>query len=316
MSYLYEISGGRYYLNAFNNLLKRRQMETAAQNQMVSSGGQMPQMMGGGGGQDFGQGREYASPSGPDALGLGPAQDRSAFRDTMREMPPALGYALGMIPGVNTAFSLARAIDYGMGKAAEARNAPANQQMSEARQGFRTGEIADRNAAMQNTPQQAFRSSEISGMNAPMQNTPQQAFQTGEKSYAPIATAPQSNNFFASLLSGILPSSNVSLSPVEVQDRAPSLTPAGMAAAAPGVAEANTAGYDSGMGDFGGGSNSFGEGQYNQGGMVNAQHLMGRAPAPDDGYGALQGGEYVITKAAVERYGKAMMDAINNGTFR
>jgi hypothetical protein len=50
--------------------------------------------------------------------------------------------------------------------------------------------------------------------------------------------------------------------------------------------------------------------------MVKAQHLMGRAPAPDDGYGALQGGEYVITKAAVERYGKAMMDAINNGTFR
>jgi len=110
--------------------------------------------------------------------------------------------------------------------------------------------------------------------------------------------------------------SSVSLGPVEVQDRTPSLTPAGMAAAAPGVAEANAAGYDSGMGNFGGGSDSFGEGQYNQGGMVNAQHLMGRAPAPDDGYGALQGGEYVITKAAVERYGKAMMDAINNGTFR
>ena len=134
--------------------------------------------------------------------------------------------------------------------------------------------------------------------------------------YAGMPAPAKPDNFFASLLSGILPSSNVSLSPVEVQDRAPSLTPAGMAAAAPGVAEANIAGYDSGMGNFGGGSDSFGEGQYNQGGMVNAQHLMGRAPAPDDGYGALQGGEYVITKAAVERYGKAMMDAINNGTFR
>ena len=127
---------------------------------------------------------------------------------------------------------------------------------------------------------------------------------------------PQSRGMFESFLNSVLPSSSVSLNPVEVQDRAPSLTPAGMASAAPGVAEANAAGYDSGMGDFGGGSNSFGEGQYNQGGMVNAQHLMGRAPAPDDGYGALQGGEYVITKAAVERYGKAMMDAINNGTFR
>jgi len=127
---------------------------------------------------------------------------------------------------------------------------------------------------------------------------------------------PQSRGMFESLLSNILPSSNVTLNPVAFEDRTPSLTPAGMEAAAPGVAEANIGGYDSSMGNFGGGSDSFGEGQYNQGGMVNAQHLMGRAPAPDDGYGALQGGEYVITKAAVERYGKAMMDAINNGTFR
>lgn len=83
-------------------------------------------------------------------------------------------------------------------------------------------------------------------------------------------------------------------------------------------------GYGDGMGGGGGGSYGgpgdagFGGGSkaFNQGGMVNAQHLMGRAPAPDDGYGALQGGEYVITKAAVEKYGKRMMDAINNGTFR
>jgi hypothetical protein len=57
-------------------------------------------------------------------------------------------------------------------------------------------------------------------------------------------------------------------------------------------------------------------GEYAHGGMVHAEHLKGRAPAPDDGYGALQGGEYVITKAAVEKYGKRLLDAINNGTFR
>ena len=322
-----------YYLNAFNEMQRRRDM----QNQMR------------GGGQDFGQGKEYASPSGPDALGLGPAQDRSAFRDTMRDMPPALGYALGMIPGISTAFSLAKAVNYGMGKAAEARNAPANQQMSEARQAFRTSEIADRNAAMQNTPQQAFRSSEISGMNAPMQNTSQQAFQTGEKSYAPTATAPPSNNFLVSLLSGILPSSSVSLTPAPVESR--EATPVGFSSptanfgkessiptggmVSPGVALSRddrinavgsvAGGYGGGAGapganadGFGGGDAGFGGGSkaFNQGGMVNAQHLMGRAPAPDDGYGALQGGEYVITKAAVEKYGKRMMDAINNGTFR
>ena len=285
----------------------------------------------GGGGQDFGQGREYASPSGPQALGIGPArgpegQYRSDFRDTMRDMPPALGYALGMIPGIGTAFSLAKVADYAMGKAAEARNAPANQQMSEARQAFRTDEIADRNSAMQNTPQQAFRSNELSGMNAPMQNTPQQAFQTGEKSYAPTATAPQSNNFLASLLSGILPSSSVSLNPAPFEDRMPTLNPYAGENPALSSTGSGFAGADVGFGGgFGGGVGTGTSGGspadaadlgYNQGGMVTPERLMGRAPAPDDGYGALKIGEHVITKEAVERYGRRMMDAINNGTFR
>jgi hypothetical protein len=298
-----------YYLNAFNEMQRRRDM----QNQMR------------GGGQDFGQGRAYASPSGPDALGLGPAQDRSAFRDTMRDMPPALGYALGMIPGIGTAFSLAKAVDYGMGKAAEARNAPANQQMSEARQAFRTGEITDMNAAMQNTPQQAFKSSELSGMNAPIQNTPQQAFQTGEKSYAPTATAPQSNNFLASLLSGILPSSSVSLNPAPIETREVTPNPYGPVGLYGDAAAGTTSGYGGGANapganadGFGGGAAGFGGNSqaFNQGGMVTPERLMGRAPAPDDGYGALKIGEHVITKEAVERYGRRMMDAINNGTFR
>ena len=128
--------------------------------------------------------------------------------------------------------------------------------------------------------------------------------------------APKANSFVESLFNSILPSSAVQLNPAPVEDRAPSLTPAGMAAAAPGVAEANVAGYDAGMGNFGGGSDSFGEGEYNQGGMVDAENLMGEAPGPDDGYGALQGGEYVIKKAAVDKYGQAMLDAINNGTFK
>lgn len=265
-----------YYLNAFNEMLRKRQM----QNEMM------------GGGQDFGQGRAYASPSGPDALGLGPAQDRSAFRDTMREMPPALGYALGMVPGIGKAFSLAKAADYVMGKAAESRNAPANQLMSEARQNFQATEKG-----------------------GSISNTPQQAFQLGEKNYDPTSTV-QNRNFFESYLNSVLPSSSVSLGPpAPVETRTPTLNPDAVAA---------MTGYGDGMGGGGGGSYGgpggagFGGNSqaFNQGGMVHAQHLMGRAPAPDDGYGALQGGEYVITKAAVEKYGKAMMDAINNGTFR
>ena len=83
----------------------------------------------------------------------------------------------------------------------------------------------------------------------------------------------------------------------------------GGGADAPG---ANADGYGGGDAGFGG-SNSQ---AFAHGGMVTPDRLMGRAPAPDDGYGALQGGEYVITKAAVEKYGKRLLDAINNGTFR
>ena len=127
-------------------------------------------------------------------------------------------------------------------------------------------------------------------------------------------------------LGGLLGRSEQAPAPVESRDLMSTPNPSmgssvSLAGIAPTVAEMNQ--YDAQGNNYGGTSfggpdtsNSFGEGQYNQGGMVHSQHLMGRAPAPDDGYGALQGGEYVITKAAVERYGKAMMDAINNGTFR
>jgi hypothetical protein len=125
-------------------------------------------------------------------------------------------------------------------------------------------------------------------------------------------------------LGGLLGRSEQAPAPVETREATPNPSmgsSVSLAGIAPTVAEMNQ--YDAQGNNYGGTSfggpntsNSFGEGQYNQGGMVKAQHLMGRAPAPDDGYGALQGGEYVITKAAVEKYGRRMMDAINNGTFR
>ena len=96
-------------------------------------------------------------------------------------------------------------------------------------------------------------------------------------------------------------------------------TPAVSAPVAPSSISGESLGAaDTSYGGFGndtGGQQGFG-GEYAHGGMVHAEHLKGRAPAPDDGYGALQGGEYVITKAAVEKYGKRLLDAINNGTFR
>ena len=140
-------------------------------------------------------------------------------------------------------------------------------------------------------------------------------------------TAPKANSFVESLFSSILPGSSVSLgtpAPVETKEATPTARSAaesgylgldtgagvgyGGGVDAPG---ANADGFGGGDAGFGGGSQAF-----NQGGMVDAENLMGQAPGPDDGYGALQGGEYVIKKAAVDKYGQAMLDAINNGTFQ
>ena len=138
-------------------------------------------------------------------------------------------------------------------------------------------------------------------------------------------TAPQSRGMFESLLSGILPSSNVSLNPAQVETREATPNPYGPVGLYGDAAAGTTSGYGGGFGapganadGFGGGDAGFGGNSqaFNQGGMVTPERLMGRAPAPDDGYGALKIGEHVITKEAVERYGRRMMDAINNGTFR
>ena len=77
----------------------------------------------------------------------------------------------------------------------------------------------------------------------------------------------------------------------------------GGGADAPG---ANADGFGGGDAGFGGGSKAFA-----QGGMVRLKDLLGKAPGPDDGYGALQDGEYVIKKDAVKRYGVKMLEQIN-----
>ena len=134
--------------------------------------------------------------------------------------------------------------------------------------------------------------------------------------------APQSRGMFESFLNSILPSSSVSLgtpAPVETREVTPN-PPMGssvsLAGIAPTVAEMNQ--YDAQGNNYGGTSfggpntsNSFGEGQYAQGGMVRLKDLLGKAPGPDDGYGALQDGEFVIKRDAVKRYGVKMLEQIN-----
>lgn len=71
---------------------------------------------------------------------------------------------------------------------------------------------------------------------------------------------------------------------------------------------------DSDVGRSAPGSAHDGAGGYAQGGHVSIMHLQGPNPmGPDDGYGALKDGEYVINDKAVKKYGIKLMNAINSG---
>ena len=50
-----------------------------------------------------------------------------------------------------------------------------------------------------------------------------------------------------------------------------------------------------------------------KGGMVNMAPQMNNPPGPDDGYAALDNGEYVIRKSAVKKYGSNIFEQINAG---
>jgi hypothetical protein len=83
-------------------------------------------------------------------------------------------------------------------------------------------------------------------------------------------------------------------------------TPGSQAAAAAASGQfamgPGTPGFNSGM-----------SGLY-KGGHVSMMHLQGPNPmGPDDGYGALKDGEYVINDKAVKKYGIELMNLINSG---
>jgi hypothetical protein len=67
-------------------------------------------------------------------------------------------------------------------------------------------------------------------------------------------------------------------------------------------------------GDASGGGDRGTRGGFAKGGHVSMQHLQGPNPmGPDDGYGALKSGEFVINDKAVKKYGIELMNAINSG---
>jgi len=123
--------------------------------------------------------------------------------------------------------------------------------------------------------------------------TPQQTFRASE-----MAQQDAVNNAFAMQ---------------SMQDALAADTAAAQAAQTQSISDQSNAGADPSSNSPAGG---FGEGQYAHGGRVNRNHLTGPNPqGPDDGYGALQGGEYVIKKAAVRKYGEGMLGKINAGKY-
>jgi hypothetical protein len=235
-----------YYLNAFNEMLRKRQ----SQNQMM-------------GGQEYGVGT--AAPSGPMGARQSGNGSMAGFRNALAN--PAVNFAASMIPALRAPLAFAKLANYGISAYEDSQNTARERAQDQ----FRASEIADMNA-----PAYADDSMDRLSFNAP---------------------SPVSQSSFTS------------------QELAPMAPVAFSSPVSSGSAVADNS-YG-GFGDTTGGNDTMGfAGTYAHGGMVDARHLKGRAPAPDDGYGALQGGEYVITKAAVEKYGKRLLDAINNGTFR
>ena len=70
-------------------------------------------------------------------------------------------------------------------------------------------------------------------------------------------------------------------------------------------------------GDSRGSDGANADGNFYKGGMVTPNRLAGPNPrGPDDGYAALDHGEYVIKASAVKKYGKGLLDAINTEKFK
>lgn len=117
----------------------------------------------------------------------------------------------------------------------------------------------------------------------------------------------------AQIAQGITPQQTFRASEMAQQDAVNNAFAAAQAAQTQSISDQSNAGADPSSNSPAGG---FGEGQYAHGGRVNKNHLTGPDPkGPDDGYGALQGGEFVVKKAAVKKYGEGMLGKINAGKY-
>lgn len=87
----------------------------------------------------------------------------------------------------------------------------------------------------------------------------------------------------------------------------------GSSAGMGGLTGPNYSDYGGMAGETGGGDTMGFGGEYAKGGMVKMKPQKYNPPGPDDGYAALENGEYVIRKSAVKKYGANIFEQINAG---
>jgi hypothetical protein len=134
----------------------------------------------------------------------------------------------------------------------------------------------------------------------------------------PAATSTSASDVSNAAISGMAEAEGFALGPAATSTTGQSI---GDMAEAEGfglgpAATGGGGGNDGVGGGFGGNDGSgagFG-GIYSRGGYVNKMDLKGPNPmGPDDGYGGLDDGEYVINAKSVGKYGIELMNAINAG---
>jgi hypothetical protein len=306
---------------------------------------QQQQQMGGGSYQNS-VNPDYGRPAGPDALGLGPAQDRSNWRDFYNNMSPALSFGLGMVPGIGTAFNIGRLANAGLSAYESSQLAPSRDARERAQDQFRASEIADMNAPQYgpyaddsmdrlsfNTPAYGQAGPEYGP--APAAIFDPNPYEGGVGGFGPAADRLggtfNPNAAFAAAEARNNPNFSRDAAFVEASRAAYNAAPAAVVgnliapSSLTGVSLPNMAGNfgnsyggSDNMGNTGnfggvtGGADTMGfGGTYAHGGRVQLKDLIQPGPGKDDGYGGLQDGEYVIKKDAVKRYGVKMLEKIN-----
>jgi hypothetical protein len=156
------------------------------------------------------------------------------------------------------------------------------------------------NPAAYQSAKESFRASEIAAMNA---GYPSAIAQAENNVAAGLAAAADAEAAAAEANAA----ANASAGLAAAQDAQDAAQASQDAANDAGASAAESAGPS------GAGTESGGDG-WAKGGKVTKDRLKGPDPkGPDEGYGALLGGEYVIKKSAVNKYGTGLLDMINNG---